>query len=202
MLSNVFIAGRVTGKIIVCIALAVRDLTSVSAPSFIVANGLAAVHGIFGCLCCALVCVIIQGKANKPLRLGVYIFTVIIWVSAVGYSLFPLSESGYAGSLQDFMHVYVVTALVVVFSISSLTLIAAVGFRMKTFKSLAVFASIALGFMLAGAIGVNAVPLDCFGIFERFSVYSTVIFNAVLGLYGFAFLDNVEDNQDNSQRKP
>jgi len=35
-------------------------------------------------------------------------------VSAIGYSLFPLSGSGYDGSVQSFIHVYIVTVLVVI----------------------------------------------------------------------------------------
>lgn len=60
-------------------------------------------------------------KLSKPLRGGIYIFTIMEWISSVGYDLFPLSASGYAGTLQDKMHV-VVTVLVVVLSLLSLIL--------------------------------------------------------------------------------
>jgi len=168
---------------------AVSDLTATDAPSFIIANGLSSIYGIFGCLCCALVCIVVQDKANRLLRLGVYLFTAMNFISAVGYSLFPLSESGYAGRFQDIMHLYVVTVLVVILSIASLILIAAGGFKNKTYKPLAIIALFALGFMFLGVIGVNILPADYFGIPERFSVYSAAVFNAVLGVYGFAFFD-------------
>ncbi len=75
---------------------AVSDLTAKNAPSFMVANGLASVYGLFACLSCILVCIIIEGKGNKVLRLGIYTFAVMNWVSGIGYALFPLSDSGYS----------------------------------------------------------------------------------------------------------
>lgn len=172
---------------------AVSDLTAADAPSFVIAGGLSTVYGIFSCLCCAMVCVVIQSKANRVFRTGVYLFTVMNFVSAIGYSLFPLSESGYAMSsatqnsplFQDIMHLYVVTGSVVALSIVSLVLIAIGGFIKKTNKPLAIVALVALGFMFTGVIGVNAVPAEYFGIPERFSVYSAATFTAVLGVYGF-----------------
>ena len=164
---------------------AVSDLTAINSPSFVIASGLSSIYGIFSCLCCAMVCVVVQGKTNRILRLGVYLFTAMNFISAVGYSLFPLSESGYAGSFQDIMHLYVVTALVVALSIASLVLIAVGGFKSKVSNPLAVISLISLGFMFLGVIGVNVVPADYFGIPERFSVYSAVVFAAVLGVYGY-----------------
>ena len=164
---------------------AVSDLTAINAPSFVIASGLSSIYGIFSCLCCAMVCVVVQEKANRILRLGVYLYTVMNFISAIGYSLFPLSESGYAGSFQDIIHLYVVTALVVVLSIASLLLIAVGGLKNKVNKPLAILALLSLGFMFLGVIGVSVVPPDYFGIPERFSVYSAVVFTAVLGVYGY-----------------
>ena len=97
--------------------------------------------------------------------------------------MFPLSDSGYAGTFQDVMHVYTVTLLVVLLSIASLIVIMIGGFRKKSFVSLAVWATIALAFMFMGAMGVNIVPSEYFGIPERFSVFAATGFNAVLGVY-------------------
>lgn len=95
---------------------AVSDLTAVDAPSFVIANGLTTVYALFGCLCCVVVSLTVyeRGIGNRTLRLGIYLYTVMNWVSAVGYALFPLSSKGYAGTFQDIMHAYVVTLLVVV----------------------------------------------------------------------------------------
>lgn len=35
------------------------------------------------------------------------------------------------------------------------------------------------------AVGSQALPKDVFGVFERSSTYSSVIFTAILGIYGF-----------------
>ena len=59
------------------------------------------------------------------------------------------------------------------------------GYRKKRFVSLSICATAALAVMLAGAIGVNAVPEAYFGVFERFSVFAATGFNAVLGIYLF-----------------
>ncbi|MCL2008179.1 MAG: DUF998 domain-containing protein [Treponema sp.] len=164
---------------------AVSDLTAIDAPSFVIASGLSSIYGIFSCLCCSMVCIVVQNRANKFLRLGVYLFTAMNFISAIGYLLFPLSGSGYAGNFQDIIHLYVVTALVVVLSVASLGLIAVGGLKSKGHKPLAIIALFSLGFMVMGVIGVNTVPPVYFGILERFSVYSAVVFNAALGLYGY-----------------
>lgn len=172
---------------------AISDLTATNAPSYLVATGLASIYGLFASLSCTLVCIIVQGKGNKILRLGIYSFAVMNWVSQIGYSLFPLSDSGYAGTFQDIMHVYVITSVVVILSLLSLFLIIIGGLKnQKEYKSLSIWAAIATAFMIAGPIGMSILPLTYFGIMERFSVYSVVIFNAILGLYGFVFFDIIE----------
>jgi hypothetical protein len=99
--------------------------------------------------------------------------------------MFPLSDKGNAGTMQDIIHIYVVTALVVLLSIISLVVIMVGGYRDKQYRSLAVWATVALSLMFAGAIGTGIVPQDCFGIPERFSVIAATGFNAVLGIYLF-----------------
>ena len=167
---------------------AVSDLTAVSAPSAAVAGGLSQVYGLFSCLCGTLVCIVAyESRAgNRLFRLGVYLFGIMLWISAVGYALFPLSEAGYAGTLQDVLHTYVITSLVVALSIVSLVMIATGGFRYGgKLKIPAVLAAAALLCMFAGAVGVSVVPPAYFGVMERFSTYSAVVFTAVLGIYGY-----------------
>jgi len=170
---------------------AMSDLTALSAPSFMVANGLASVYGLFSVLSSTLVCIVIQGKGNKVLRLGVYIFAAMNWVSGIGFALFPLSDSGFAGEFQDAMHL-VTVFLVVGLSIISLILIIVGCLKKNYSKPLAIVATVVLVCMFIGGVGVNVVPLEYFGLMERFSLYGAVIFNAILGLYGFAFFDRVE----------
>lgn len=165
-------------------AQAVSDLSADNAPSRILWNQLSSLSGVGSVVCVMLVCVYIQGKLTKSLRAGIYLFAVMTWLSAIGYTMFPLTDSGFAGTLQDIMHVGV-TILVVVLSIASLLVILIGGFRQQQYRSLAMWAALALLLMIAGAIGVNVVPIQYFGIPERFSVIAAMGFNAVLGVYLF-----------------
>ncbi|MDZ7834382.1 MAG: DUF998 domain-containing protein [Alkalibacterium sp.] len=143
---------------------AVSDLTATNAPSFMIASGLVSVHHLFACLSSVLVCIIIQDKGNKVLRVGIYLFALMNWVSAVGYTLFPLTESGYAGTFQDIMHVYIVTFSVVVLSICSIVLIIIGGFTHNhKYRLLAIWALFTLIFMFIGPIGTIVVPRAYFG---------------------------------------
>lgn len=163
-------------------AQAVSDLSAANAPSLSLWNQLSCLYGVCTLICAMMVCVGIQGRKTKALRVGIYIFTAMDWVSAVGYSLFPLSDSGYTGTFQDKMHI-VATILVVLLSIVSLIIIIVAGARDKQCRSYGICAGIALGMMLVGAIGTNIVPEAYFGIVERFSVFAATGFNVALGIH-------------------
>lgn len=167
------------------IAQAVSDLSAANAPSKMLWEQLSSLYGVCGIISIMMVCVYISGRLNKTLRVGIYLFAAMNWVSTVGYSLFPLSDSGNAGTLQDIIHIYVVTVLVVLLSIASLIVIMIGGYRDKRYRSLAIWATAALLLMFAGAIGTNIVPKEFFGIPERFSVFAATGFNAVIGVYLF-----------------
>lgn len=110
---------------------------------------------------------------------------------------FPSDGTGYAGSMQDFMHVYIVTALVVLLSIISIGLIIVGGFKDgNKYCSLSLWAILTLLFMLIGPIGTSIIPRAYFGVSERFSVYSIAVFNAILGLYGFIYIDKIEKRHE------
>lgn len=164
---------------------AVSDLSAINSPSRNLWNQLSSFYDICGIVSITLVCVFIQDKLNKTLRIGIYLFTIMNWISCIGYKLFPLSDSGNAGTLQDIMHIYVITVIVVLLSILSLSIIIAGGLRDKHYRSLSIFATISMFFMFAGAIGTGIVPKEYFGIPERFSVFAVTGFNAVLGIYLF-----------------
>lgn len=171
-------------------AQAVSDLSASNAPSRVLWNQLSSLYVVCGMVSVMMVCVYVQDKLNKTLRLGIYLFAAMNWISAVGYAMFPLSDSGNAGTFQDVMHIYVVTVLVVLLSIASLVVMMVGGYREKKYKSLAICATVALLMMFSGAIGVGIVPAAYFGIPERFSVFAATGFNAVLGMYlfkGFTF---------------
>ena len=162
---------------------AVSDLTATDAPSFAIASGISSVYGIFSCMCSTLLCLTFMDK-RKSIWIGIILFTAMQFVSAIGYSLFPLSSSGYDGSTQSFIHVYVITIAVVLLSIVSLIVIAVGGFKDKR-KVLGAVSVIALLCMMFGAMGSSMLPEDVFGIVERFSTYSAVVFTGYLGIYGY-----------------
>ncbi len=164
---------------------AVSDLSAENSPSKMLWQQLSSLYDVCGVVSVTLVCIFIQGKLTKTLRIGIYLFAVMNWISSVGYTMFPLSDSGNAGAFQDIMHIYVVTVLVVLFSIVSLIFIMIGGYKSRQYISLAVWATAALLLMFAGAIGTNVVPKEFFGIPERFSVFAAAGFNAVLGVYLF-----------------
>lgn len=103
------------------------------------------------------------------------------WICNVGYHLFPWVSGAPASNPQNIMHL-AVTVLVVVFSLASLVLIA-VGTKKEQIKSLRVWAVVCLAAMIIGPIGTSLLPQAVFGLFERFSTFSAVVFNAVLGIY-------------------
>ena len=165
-------------------AQAVSDLSAANAPSRGLWNQLSAFYNVCEVVCATIVCIGIQGQKISLLRTGIYLFAVMEWISAVGYRMFPLSDSGYAGAFQDIMHM-VITAIVVLLSIVSLSIIIAAGAKDRGFRSYSLCAGIALGMMLIGALGMKFVPAEYFGIVERFSVFAATGFNAALGIHLF-----------------
>ncbi len=163
---------------------AVSDLSAANAPSLGLWNQLSSLYNVCEVLCVMMVCLGIQGKKTKLLRSGIYTFAVMEWVSAVGFRMFPLSDSGYAGTFQDKMHISA-TVLVVALSIASLVMIIIAGIRDKGCRSYGICAGIALGMILVGALGMKIVPAEYFGIVERFSVFAATGFNAALGIHLF-----------------
>ena len=163
-------------------AQAVSDLSAANAPSLALWNRLSAPYSVCEVVCATIVCIDCQKQKSKRLRAGIYLFAIMEWISAIGFRMFPLSESGYAGEFQDVMHM-AVTALVVLLSIVSLILIIIAGERETHLRSYAICAGIALGMMLVGALGMKIVPVRYFGIVERFSVFAATGFNAALGIH-------------------
>lgn len=170
---------------------AVSDLSAKNAPSLSLWNSLSSFYNVCEVLCAVVVCIGITSKKSKLLRTGVYLFAIMEFVSAVGYRMFPLSDSGYAGTAQDVMHM-IITAVVVMLSIVSLVLIMIAGYKNKEHLSYAICASVALFMMLAGALGTKIVPQNYFGVVERFSVFAVTGFNCALGIHLFLSKEDKE----------
>lgn len=164
---------------------AVSDLSAETAPSRLLWDQLSAAYSVCSPVCMMCVSIFVSDKkiGTKLFRLGVYLFAIMNWISAIGYKMFPLSDSGKdISTFQEKMHI-AVTIPVVLLSIVSLTILIVSGFKKNGMKGIVILASIALGMMFVGAIGQGTVPPDYFGIVERFSVFAAVGFNAVLGMY-------------------
>ena len=160
---------------------AVSDLCATDAPSLSVANRLNALFGPCGVVSATAVWVASARNRSKLLKSGVSSFLIMEWVCYVGYELFPWVSGESASSFGNIMHL-IVTVAVVVLSILSMVLIALSG-RKSGIPSISVWALSALLTMTIGAIGSGLMPKAVFGLFERFSTFSTVIFNTILGLY-------------------
>ena len=161
---------------------AVSDLSADTAPSRVLWSQLGALYMPCGIVCVTMCCVTVKNHFNRVLRAGIYLFTLMNWISAVGYSMFPLTQAGISGQFQDVMHL-IVTAAVVLLSIASLTLIAYGGLRQRACPALGTWALAALCLMITGAVGTAVLPHAYFGIPERFSVFACSGFTAVLGIF-------------------
>ena len=168
-------------------ASAVSDLSAETAPSRQLWDRLAAVYSAGSVVCATCVAIYVSENkiSTRMFRVGIYLFTIMNWVSKVGYSMFSLDDAGkQISSFQEVMHM-VVTALVVILSIVSLVLLIIAGCRNKEVRGIGIWAAIFFAMMLMGPIGMQAFPPQYFGIAERFSIYSAIGFNAVLGVYLF-----------------
>ena len=163
------------------LSMAVSDLGAEGAPSEQLASQLNVLFGPCGLLSIMFVCVGVTGCKSKVLKSGIYFFAAMEWVCNVGYNLFPWVKDAPASNPQNVMHL-LVTVLVVVFSLASLVLVA-IGARKEEMKSLGIWAIVCLVAMLIGPLGTSLLPKAVFGLFERFSTFSAVVFNAILGIY-------------------
>ncbi len=168
-------------------AQAVSDLSAENAPSKMLWNQIAALYGVCSVVCATCVSIFVsENKVSSRLfRVGMHLFTIMTWVSYVGYAMFPLSDSGKEiASFQEIMHMGV-TIAVVLLSIVSLVCLIAAGFRKDGIRGIGISAAVALAMMMAGAIGQSTVPPQYFGVVERFSVFAAVGFGAVCGFFLF-----------------
>lgn len=162
-------------------SMAVSELSAVGAPSKTLAEQLNSLFGPCGIVGIMAVCVGAANFKSKCLRIGIYLFAIMEWVTIVGYNMFPWVANTSGFNLQNMIHL-AITAFVVFCSIAALIVII-VGAKKEKLKSLGTWGMVCLGAMFVGAIGTMVLPNDFFGIAERFSTFSVVVFNAVLGYY-------------------
>ncbi|MDR2942897.1 MAG: hypothetical protein LBV17_09930, partial [Treponema sp.] len=93
----------------------------------------------------------------------------------------------YAGTVQDRMHI-LVTILVVVFTIISLILFCIGFFRTEKYKYLGIISLCAFISLVVGAISVNIIPKEYFGVAERVNIYSIIIYTCVLSIWMYKYV--------------
>lgn len=162
-------------------SMAVSDLTAEGAPSLQLATRLNALFGPCSVVSIMAVCVAMAGSKSKVFKSGVYSFAGMEWICNVGYTMFPWVADAPNSNPQNVCHL-IVTILVVVLSLAALIMIS-FSAKYEGLKSLGIWAIVCLGAMVLGPIGTGLLPKAVFGIFERLSTFSAVIFNAVLGVY-------------------
>jgi hypothetical membrane protein len=160
---------------------AISDLTASDSPSKNIASTFSFIYGIFTVIFSIVFFVWIRGRLNKIVTAGSCFFcimTIISW----GYFFFPLSEAGYAGTLQDKMHV-VVTVFVVVFTIIAIILFSIGFLKTKKYIYLGIISLCAFLLLMTGAILLNILPKEYFGLAERINVFTTVLYTGILSLW-------------------
>jgi hypothetical membrane protein len=181
------IIGRIFYKGYNPLTQAVSDLTALNSPSRNIASIFSLLYGI--CTVIFVICLFIyyKSKLNKFVTLGAFAFCTMAIISFLGYTFFPLSSSGYAGTLQDKMHI-LVTILVVTFTIISLILFCIGFFRTEKYKPLGIISLCTFISLVIGAILVNIIPKEYFGFAERINIYSVIIYTCILSIWVYKFI--------------
>ena len=164
------------------LSMAISDLSAEGAPSQALASQLNALYGPCAVVSIMAVCAASENFRSKLLKAGIFAFAGMEWVSCAGYTMFPWVSSASNTHPQNIMHL-IVTALVVILSLAGLVLSACGAKREGGLNSLCIWALICLAAMLCGPLGTAFAPKAVFGLFERFSTFSAVVFTAVLGIY-------------------
>jgi len=168
---------------------AISDLTASSSPSRNIAMPFSFFYGIFTVIFSTCFFVYFKQKINRCVTFGAGFFCVMTIVSFLGYTFFPLSESGYAGTFQDKMHM-VVTIIVVLFTIIALISFIIGFFKTEKLKYFAIISLCTFLLLLTGSMLMNILPKEYFGIAERINVYSIVIFTGVLSFWMYRYIKN------------
>jgi len=170
------------------LAQAISDLTASNSPSKNIARLFSMLYGVCAVSFSIGFFVCIKNKINKAVTVSAFIFCLMNTVSFFGYTFFPLSESGYADTFQDKMHI-VVTVLVVLLTIASLVLYSIGFFRTKEHKRLGIISITTLLLLMAGAMLINTMPKEYFGVAERINVYSIILYTGILSLWMRKYID-------------
>jgi hypothetical protein len=165
----------------------ISDLTASNSTSKNIASIFSFIYGVFSVIFTIAFFVSIRGKLNKIITSGSCFFCIMTIISFLGYFFFPLSEAGYAGTFQDKMHA-AVTVFVVMFTIIAIILFSIGFLKTKQYKYLGIISLCAFLLLMAGAILLNILPKEYFGLAERINVFTTVIFTGILSLWMYKYI--------------
>ena len=161
---------------------AISDLTALNSPSKKIASIFSFIYGVFNIIFVIGFYKFFKGKINKTISFGSGVFCIMALISFLGYTFFPLSEAGYAGTFQDKMHIFV-TIAVVVFTIITIILFSIGFLKTKNYKYIGIISIIAFIFLITGAILINILPNEYFGVAERINVYTVIVYTGILSLW-------------------
>jgi len=171
---------------------AISDLTASNSPSKNIATPLSFIYGNFTVTFSVGFLVYFKGKINKIISVGSCFFCLMTAISFFGYTLFPLSEAGYAGTLQDKIHI-IVTVLVVLFTIIAIILYSIGFLKTDKYKYLGIVSICTFVLLIAGVMLLNILPKELLGLAERVNVYSIVIYTGILSFWMNKYLEEVGD---------
>ena len=167
---------------------AISDLTAASSLSRQIASIFSMLYGICSVIFTVGLFIYFRGKLNKIITVAFCIFCLMNIISFVGYTFFPLTEAGYAGTFQDVMHM-IVTVLVVIFTIISIILFSIGFFRTRQYRSIGIISLCTLVLLITGAMLINILPSEYFGVAQRINVFSVLIFTGVLAVFMYKYMN-------------
>jgi hypothetical membrane protein len=161
---------------------AVSDLTASNSPSKNIARSFSFLYGLFSVIFSAYFFIYFKQTINQYVTIGAVFLCVMTIVSFLGYAFFPLSESGFAGSFQDKMHM-AVTIAVVLCTIVALILFSIGFFKTENLQFLGIISSCTFLLLLVGAMLMKILPQKYFGVAERINVFSIVAYIGILSCW-------------------
>lgn len=170
---------------------AVSDLTSDGSPSKYIARIFSGIYGLLSSVVSLGLFYLFRNNENRLLKCGIFLIGSMYLTSAIGYALFPLAESDNISDFQNIMHI-VITILVVVLTIFSLILLI-LSFHANKEMIYLILSILTFVLLMLGAILTNSVSKEYFGLAERFSVFSAVIYLGVISYFGYSYKDNLSN---------
>lgn len=183
------IAGRILWSEYNPFSQPISDLTAKGAISQPVASVISKLYGLVD-MAFSVVMLIYFKKArpiSKLFYFGVILKGIVSFLSAVGYSLFPLADTTWGNNFQNTMH-YTITGVIVFASIIAVILMTIALFKnkqhifMKWFMLIYCIIFISSGFLTV--VAANEFPSYA-GLLERINLYSMQIANVILAIWMF-----------------